>query len=100
MFLADGGARPQRELLDEAVSRARAYRQAGADCVYPILLHDEETIASFVEAVGPPVNVLALPQAPSVARLAELGVARISYGTQIHRRSMEHLAAVLGDIAK
>lgn len=100
VFLADGDAHPPLELLDEAVSRARSYQAAGADCVFPILLHDEDTIARFVEAVGAPVNILALPQAPPNHRLAELGVARISYGSSIHRHAMQELTTFLAEIAR
>jgi 2-methylisocitrate lyase-like PEP mutase family enzyme len=100
VFLADGGAHPQRQLHDEAVARARAYREAGVDCVYPIFLRDEEAIAAFVDAVQVPVNILVLPEAPSTARLAELGVARVSYGTSLHRNVMQGLRASLADIAR
>ena len=98
VFLADPDAE-QGALVGRAAERARAYRDAGADCVYPILLHDEPTIGDFVDAVGAPVNVLAMPQAPSLERLAELGVARVSYGPYVHRRSMQHLATILAEIA-
>jgi len=100
VFLADRGAQPQRALLDEAVTRARSYRAGGVDCVFPILLHDRDTITEFVDAVEAPVNILALPQAPPIARLAELGVARISYGSSIHRRAMEELATFLADMGR
>ena len=83
------------ELLDEAIGRARLYRAAGADCVYPILLHDAGVIRAFVEAADAPVNILAIPAAPSIAELTELGVARISYGSLIHRRTMQDLTAYL-----
>ena len=99
VFLADPGAPTQMELLDEAVARARAYRAAGVDCVFPILLTDADSIAAFVAAVASPVNILALPQAPPIARLAAMGVSRVSYGSLLHRRAMEGLAANLADIA-
>jgi 2-methylisocitrate lyase-like PEP mutase family enzyme len=82
-------------LLDEAIARARLYLAAGADCVYPILLHDAAVIRAFVDAVAAPVNILATPAAPSIAELTELGVARISYGSLIHRRTMQDLTAFL-----
>ncbi len=83
------------ELLDEAIARARRYLAAGADCVYPILLHDAGVIRAFVEAVNAPVNILAVPAAPSIAELTALGVARISYGSLLHRRTMQELTAFL-----
>ncbi len=66
-----------------ALERARAYADAGADCVYPIGVADEATIEAFV-ALGLPVNVLLRPGAPPIERLAELGVARNSLGHFLH----------------
>ena len=43
-------------------------------------LHDLEQIAAVVEAVGVPVNVLALRNGPTVAELASVGVRRVSTG--------------------
>jgi len=75
---------------EEALARARAYRDAGADCVYPIGVADEATIAAFVET-GIPVNILLRPGAPSIERLAELGVARISLGHFLHAEMLDAL---------
>jgi 2-methylisocitrate lyase-like PEP mutase family enzyme len=68
----------RRELFEEAVRRARLYVQAGADCVFPIRLADDELIGEFVRRVESPVNVVGAG-APPLARLAELGVARVSF---------------------
>lgn len=86
--------------VDEAVRRGRAYLAAGADCVYPILVDDEATIARLVEGMGGPVNTLARPQAPSLARLAELGVARVSYGPGLHRATKSYLADLLARVGR
>lgn len=86
--------------VDEAVRRGRAYLTAGADCVYPILVDDEAAIARLVEGIGGPVNVLARPQAPSLTRLAELGVARVSYGPGLYRATKDHLAGLLSQVAR
>jgi 2-methylisocitrate lyase-like PEP mutase family enzyme len=80
---------------EEALERARAYRDAGADCVYPIGVIDEATIAAFVD-LDVPVNVLLRPGAPPIARLAELGVARVSLGHFLHAEMMDALSARLG----
>jgi 2-methylisocitrate lyase-like PEP mutase family enzyme len=84
----------------EALERARRYRDAGADCVYPIVVTDEATLAEFVD-LGVPVNVLLLPHAPPIARLAELGVARISLGELLYDAQAaaldERLAALAHD---
>src|SRR6266545_1270165 len=75
----------QAERLAEALRRARQYLEAGADCVFPILVSDEESIAELVRDAGGPVNVLYQPGTPSLRRLAELGVARVSFGGGLHR---------------
>ena len=76
----------------DGLARARAYGDAGADCVYPIGVADEATIAAYVET-GVPVNILLRPGAPPVARLAELGVARISLGHFLHEEMLDALRA-------
>ena len=74
--------------LEEALVRAAAYRDAGADCVYPIGVTDEGAIARFV-ALGVPVNVLLAPGAPPISRLRELGVARVSLGEYVYADAMD-----------
>ena len=73
----------QAGTTEDALERARRYLAAGADCVYPIGIADEDDIAAFT-ALGAPVNVLLRPGAPSPERLAALGVARISLGGGLH----------------
>jgi 2-methylisocitrate lyase-like PEP mutase family enzyme len=77
--------------LDDGLVRARAYREAGADCVYPIFCHEEEGIAAYVEAVGV-MNVAIHPAAPSLARMGELGVARASFGGGLFHVAMKAAA--------
>ena len=67
--------------LDDTIARLVAYRDAGADCVYAPWLADLDRIARLVEAVGIPVNVLAIPNGPSVPQLASIGVRRVSTGS-------------------
>jgi 2-methylisocitrate lyase-like PEP mutase family enzyme len=67
--------------LDDTINRLTAYRDAGADVLYAPGLTDLRQIAKVVEAVGAPLNVLALPSAPSVGELAAAGVRRISTGS-------------------
>lgn len=66
--------------LDDTIERLLAYRDAGADAVYAPGLRDIGQITAVVEAVGLPVNVLALPGGPTVAELAAVGVRRVSTG--------------------
>ena len=69
------------EDLDDTIARLIAYRDAGADAVYAPGLTDLDQIAALVEAVGVPVNVLALPGGPTIGELASVGVRRVSVGS-------------------
>jgi 2-methylisocitrate lyase-like PEP mutase family enzyme len=71
----DEGAR-----FKEAVRRASAYRDAGADCVYPMGLTDAASIASFVRTLDFPINVMVRKGLPTISELQRLGVARVSFG--------------------
>jgi len=71
----DEGAR-----FKEAVRRATAYRDAGADCVYPMGLTDAASIAKFVKALDFPINVMVRKGLPPISELQKLGVARVSFG--------------------
>lgn len=73
-------------LVAQAVERAKAYEQAGADGFFAPGLADDGLIGRLVEDVALPVNIIALPNVPPRTRLAELGVARISYGPVPWRR--------------
>jgi 2-methylisocitrate lyase-like PEP mutase family enzyme len=95
---ADAGA--QRALVPEALRRAHAYHQAGADCVFPIGLWEPDALRAFTDQAGAPVNVLALPMAPSLAELARLGVARVSYASLLHRQAIERFGEALGALAE
>ena len=83
---------------DDAVTRARAYLAAGADCAYPIGFLDEATTQRVVEAVGGTINVLSFPDGPPLARLGGLGVARVTFGTGLFRGVQEDLAARVQDL--
>ncbi len=80
--------------LDDTIARLIAYRDAGADAVYAPGLADLDQIARVVEAVGIPVNVLALPGGPAVGELAAVGVRRVSTGSFL--ASAAYGALVLG----
>jgi 2-methylisocitrate lyase-like PEP mutase family enzyme len=70
----------------EAIDRLVAFADAGADCLFAPGILEPQSIAAIVEAVAPkPVNVLvSSPQAGlSVAKLADLGVRRISVGVAL-----------------
>jgi 2-methylisocitrate lyase-like PEP mutase family enzyme len=87
-FLAGAGPGTQDELVPEALRRANAYLEAGVDCVFPITLWEPDALRHFMSDVRGPVNIVRLPQAPSLAELAALGVARVSWGILLHGEAM------------
>jgi 2-methylisocitrate lyase-like PEP mutase family enzyme len=83
--------------LDEAVRRGRLYAQAGADCVYPIGVRGRDAIRALVEEVGAPINVLVMPGGLALEELAELGVARASFGSGLMHTAMDAAAKQAAD---
>jgi 2-methylisocitrate lyase-like PEP mutase family enzyme len=66
--------------LADTIARLQSFQEAGADVLYAPGLHELADIRQVVAEVDRPVNVLALPNAPSVQELASVGVRRISVG--------------------
>ncbi len=86
VYLHRAGDEPDR--FTQAVQRANAYRDAGADCVFPIGLKDRETIARLVPEIGGPINIMAGPGTPTIAELEQLGVRRVTFGTGLMRATL------------
>jgi 2-methylisocitrate lyase-like PEP mutase family enzyme len=79
--------------LGDTIARLQSYQAAGADVLYAPGLTDADDIRAVVSSVDLPVNVLALPAAPPVPVLAELGVARVSVGGAFAWVAFDALAA-------
>jgi 2-methylisocitrate lyase-like PEP mutase family enzyme len=81
-----------RDVADAVLDRARAYADAGAGSLFVPYLTQEPLIAYMCEKSPLPVNILIHPEGPRHARLAELGVARISHGHGPWADAMDWLA--------
>lgn len=81
VFLFAAGRPEQR--LDDVLSRAAVYAEAGADCLFVPGLTDLDVVAELVRLSPLPVNVMAGPGAPSIAEFRAAGVRRVSVGTAI-----------------
>jgi 2-methylisocitrate lyase-like PEP mutase family enzyme len=97
-YLAGAGPGAQDELLPEALRRARAYSEAGVDCVYPIALWETDALRRFMVEASVPVNTLRLPQGPSPADFAAVGVARVSWGPFPYFDAMAHFGEQLASL--
>jgi len=87
-----GQGRDPGEVLSDAITRGRAYLEAGAPVVFVPGLLDEQQVASLVDAFGPQrLTVIGVPGMPPLQRLEELGVARVSYGPMPQRVALTAL---------
>jgi 2-methylisocitrate lyase-like PEP mutase family enzyme len=84
--------------IAEAIRRGRAYREAGADCVYPILA-PSEALPSLIEGIGGPVNALFVPDGPTLAELGSFGIARITFGGGLLGRVRPEIERIAGELA-
>jgi 2-methylisocitrate lyase-like PEP mutase family enzyme len=96
--LAGAGPGTQEALVPEALRRANAYIDAGAECVYPIALWETDALRHFMSEVRGPVNVVPVPQSPSLAELAAVGVARVSWGPLLYWDAMARFGDQLASL--
>jgi 2-methylisocitrate lyase-like PEP mutase family enzyme len=88
-FLPASGI-PESDRVAEAIRRGRLYRDAGADCIYPIGVRHKRDIATLVTELPGPINGNTGDDL-ELATLRELGVARVSYGPRFYRAAMADL---------
>ncbi|GIM93343.1 isocitrate lyase/PEP mutase family protein [Paractinoplanes toevensis] len=84
--------------LGETLARAEAYLEAGADGIFVPAVADDEEIRVLVGELAVPLNVLLLP-GMSMARLAGLGVARVSTGSLLFRAALAAAVDTAGAVA-
>ena len=87
--------------LRECLKRGLAYKDAGADCFYPITMNRQDDIKTTVEQLRMLVNVLLIDGIPKLDVLQDLGVARLSLGPgflKIAIQSMKNLAIKLQNL--
>jgi 2-methylisocitrate lyase-like PEP mutase family enzyme len=95
-FLPRSGI-PEPERLTEAVRRGRLYREAGADCIYPIGVRSKADIAELVAELPGPVNGNTGEEL-DLATLRELGVARVSYGPRFYHAGIAGFRAAVQEL--
>jgi 2-methylisocitrate lyase-like PEP mutase family enzyme len=78
LFLGQGNE--PSATVDDAINRSKAYADAGASGLFIPGLQEDALIARICEESTLPVNVMVMDGVPDNERLAQIGVARISYG--------------------
>ena len=91
---------PAETRFERTVERLRAYRQAGADCLFAPGVRDAETIAKLVKALQAPLNILLTPGCPSTKELEKMGVARASTGSGAMRATLGLLRRIARELAE
>jgi len=93
------GNRNPAEVLADAVERGRAYLDAGAPVVFVPGLLDERQVSTLVDALGPQrLTLIGIPGSLPLARMAELGVARVSFGPLPQRVALTALAKLVEEV--
>jgi 2-methylisocitrate lyase-like PEP mutase family enzyme len=96
-----GRDRDPADNLAAAVERGKAYLDAGAPVVFVPARLDEEQVATLVDAFGPQrLTLIGIPGLPSLARLEELGVARVSYGPMSQNVALTALQELVEDVQR
>jgi 2-methylisocitrate lyase-like PEP mutase family enzyme len=89
VFLSRDTSAHNKDHLREAIERAHAYAEAGASGFFAPALINSDFIGRLCDESTLPVNILVWSGAPNSKELADLGVARISYGGGSYRTTME-----------
>lgn len=96
VFLRGNGSDAER--FNEAVRRAHAYCEAGADCIFPMGLRDRETIIRLLREVKCPMNIIIGPGSPPLAELEQIGVRRVTFGSALTRATLPCMQRLAQDL--
>ncbi|MEO6617972.1 MAG: isocitrate lyase/phosphoenolpyruvate mutase family protein [Dyadobacter sp.] len=97
VYLRHSDLQPEAR-LEQSIERGKAYVDAGADAVYPILVKDEDAIATLVQELSVPVNILATTGVSDIQVLRKLGVARVSFGPNFQKAVLLAMNKLLSEV--
>ncbi len=98
VYLRSGDNASANNKLEETIKRGFAFKNAGANCFYPITMNNAEDINSTVQQLQMPVNIIIIPGIPALMDLEKMGVARVSLGPGFLKyaiKAMKNLAEKL-----
>ncbi|UCE02967.1 MAG: isocitrate lyase/phosphoenolpyruvate mutase family protein [Candidatus Latescibacterota bacterium] len=93
-----GPAAPHAEKMLEAIVRAKAYLDAGADCIYPITLEDLDALRRMRAETGAALNVYASATTPALRELEAAGISRLSIGPGLIRASFTSMQRIAREL--
>jgi 2-methylisocitrate lyase-like PEP mutase family enzyme len=88
----------EEEKFNEIVKRGKAYKDAGADCFFPLAITQKTAIQNLIAELNCPINIITIAGIPGLTVLQEMGVARVSLGPgflKIAIRKMKEIAEKL-----
>lgn len=91
--------KPKEKLLPEAIKRAEAYLNAGADCFYPVGVLDLETVKSLRGEIKSPINIIGSAKSVPLITLQEIGINRVSFGPFIFRSLLKKFSDIIDKIS-
>jgi 2-methylisocitrate lyase-like PEP mutase family enzyme len=74
-----------------AMERANRYLDAGATSIFVLRLPTEGLVERAIRDINGPVSVISNPTSVSLEKLAELGIARVSFGPGVLGLTLAHL---------
>jgi 2-methylisocitrate lyase-like PEP mutase family enzyme len=77
--------------IHKTIKRAKAYEKAGADGIFVPGISSIEEIQLLRSEISCPINLLAAANTPSVSKLKEIGIQRVSCGSAPFRATMTFL---------
>lgn len=84
--------------LGETLKRAKAFEEAGADCIFIPGLTDFEVIKELRKEIRVPINLLVHPELPSLGELSKIGIERVSCGSAPFRATITLLKSIGDEI--
>ena len=96
-----GRGRDRGEVMKDCVERGKAFLDAGAPVVFVPAVLKEDEVQTLVDAFGPQrLTMIGIPGNPPLARLEELGVARVSYGPLSQNVALTALQELVEDVQR
>jgi 2-methylisocitrate lyase-like PEP mutase family enzyme len=93
VFLCDETS-SHEEKETETIERAKAYLDAGADCIYPITVGDIDTLKKIRRETGALINVYATESTAPMRELEAIGISRLSLGPNLLKASLTKMRRV------
>ena len=85
----------KEEKVSETITRAKAYLDAGADCIYPVGLGEIEALTTIRAETGALINVWASEGTAPMRELEAAGIARLSLGPNLLKATIVKMQEVV-----